>query len=117
MRILAIDDDLPLLSFYRDFFSEDGHDVRLAHNGAEGIEVLTEWHPDLILLDLEMPVMDGEEFLRALDDGMTGAPVLVVSGSPTRLRGVGRPGTAFLRKPFVFEDLRDLVQKLAPAKA
>jgi CheY-like chemotaxis protein len=103
-----------LLSFYREFLSEEGHEVRLARHGAEGIAIVKEWTPDLILLDLEMPVMNGEEFLRTLDNGVgwTGGPVLVVSGSTTRLGAVTRPGTAFLRKPFVFEDLRDLVQKL-----
>ena len=118
MRILAIDDDPPLLSFYQEFFADDGHDVRLAHHGAEAITILKEWTPDLILVDLEMPVMSGEEFLNTLDNGIgwMGAPVVVVSGSATRLRSLTRPGTVFIRKPFVFEDLREVVRKLAPPR-
>jgi CheY-like chemotaxis protein len=103
-----------LLSFYREFFSDEGHEVRLAHHGAEGIEIVKEWTPDLILVDLEMPVMTGEEFLEALDNriGWTGGPVVVVSGSAPRLGALKRPGTAILRKPFVFENLRELVSTL-----
>jgi CheY-like chemotaxis protein len=112
LRILAIDDDPALTDFYRDFLSEEGHEIRTAGHGGEALSVLQEWMPDLILLDLEMPVMSGEAFLKRLDEGpYAAAQVVVVSGSVSRLRAISdRPGTAILRKPFVFEDLGDLVR-------
>jgi DNA-binding response OmpR family regulator len=115
VRILAIDDDQTLLEFYQEFLSEEGHEVRIARHGAEGLALLGGWRPELILLDLEMPVLSGEEFLERLDQRDPSLPVLVLSGSTRRLSAlVGRRGgTAYLRKPFVFKDLRDFVRRAA----
>ena len=106
MRVLAVEDDADLRKFYGTILEEDGHEVRLAADGRDGLSHL-EWAPDLILLDLMMPVMDGYEFLRRLRASPQGAdiPVLVLSASLPPGRMTLQGAQAVLRKPFDFDRL------------
>lgn len=65
--ILIVEDEPELAEIYQALLSEAKYDVRLAHNGKEALEMAEEHKPDLILLDLRMPVMNGVEFLEAYD--------------------------------------------------
>lgn len=58
-KILIVEDDAALLNALRDQFTREGFEVVVAKNGEEGLEVALREHPDLILLDIVMPVMDG----------------------------------------------------------
>lgn len=106
LRVLAVEDDPELLEFYGTILREEGHDVRLARHGADGLGYV-EWQPDLILLDLMMPVMDGYDFLRRLRATPQGAhiPVLVLSAAMPPGRATVRGAQAVLRKPFDFDRL------------
>ena len=106
LRVLAVEDDNELREFYGMILREEGHQVRLARNGLEAMDHL-DWAPDLILLDLMMPVMDGYEFLRQLRASPKGAsiPVLVLSASLPPGRATLRGAQAVLRKPFDFDRL------------
>lgn len=106
LRVLAVEDDQELREFYGTILREEGHQVRLARNGLEGLHHL-DWAPDLILLDLMMPVMDGYEFLRRLRASPKGAhiPVLVLSAALPPGRATLRGAQAVLRKPFDFDRL------------
>jgi len=106
LRVLAIEDDADLRSFYGTILKEEGHEVRLADNGLAGLRQL-DWDPDLILLDLMLPVMDGYEFLRRLRASPNGAhvPVLVLSASLPPGRSTLQGAQAVLRKPFDFDRL------------
>ncbi len=64
--ILIIEDDIPELNALRDKFAREGFVVLEAKNGKQGIEVALREHPDLILLDIVMPVMDGMTMLKKL---------------------------------------------------
>lgn len=64
-RILIIEDEKPLREAFAFLFESEGYDVFLAENGKAGIEALPRARPDLILLDMLMPVMNGLEFLKA----------------------------------------------------
>ena len=82
IKIAIIEDDPTISQMYRMKFESDGFDVRLAANGQIGIEVVEKFQPDIILLDLQMPEMDGAEALkriRSKDWGKT-IPVIVMSG-------------------------------------
>jgi DNA-binding response OmpR family regulator len=82
-KVLIIDDDRDLTEAVADALEAEGHESRLAFNGAEGLERIYQVTPDLILLDVEMPVLDGPGFLRRL--GSTpgvGAEVVLMSGTP-----------------------------------
>lgn len=65
-KILIIEDDITLLHAYNDVFTAEGFETMMAANGQEGLEAVKTFHPDIILLDLLMPVINGEEFLKRL---------------------------------------------------
>ena len=64
IKIAIIEDDPTISQMYRMKFESDGFNVRLAANGQIGIEVVEKFQPDIILLDLQMPEMDGAEALK-----------------------------------------------------
>lgn len=102
-ELLLVDDDVDLAEILTEFLAFAGHDVRVAYDGREGLALLAERPPDLILLDVEMPVLSGpamaiEVFLR--DAGLERIPILLLSGAPDLgqiARQVGTP--YFLVKP------------------
>ena len=91
-------------------------DMFEAGNGAEGLRVMAEQWVDLVLLDINMPVMNGEEMLRQLRAApeTSSLPVIVVSteSSETRVAALEELGVAFVHKPFAPEDLRDTILRI-----
>ena len=65
-KILCVDDDLSLLSLYQEELSEEGYEVIVAWNGKEALEKYDQESPQLVVLDIRMPVPDGLETLNAL---------------------------------------------------
>ena len=65
-RILCVDDDRNLLRLYREELAEDGYGVILARNGKEAVKKFAEKKPDLVIMDIRMPQMDGIEALNAI---------------------------------------------------
>lgn len=65
-KILVIEDELALSQVLSDRFTEEGFDVQTAGDGEEGLKKATEWKPDLVLLDIVMPRMDGMTMLHEL---------------------------------------------------
>jgi DNA-binding NtrC family response regulator len=113
-QLLVVDDDNDVAETLR-LVLEDHHAVRLAKNGAEGMRLLSERKPDLILLDVEMPVLDGPGMAYRMfieDAGREMIPIILISGVAD-LEGVAeRVGTPYyLLKPVDFEPLLELVQR------
>ncbi len=79
-RILTIDDDINVRSNLVAYLEDSGFDVVEAENGRRGLEVFAESSPDLVLVDLRMPVMGGMEVLERLRENAPDVPVIVVSG-------------------------------------
>lgn len=96
IKIVIIEDDPTISQMYRIKFESDGFEVHLAANGQIGINVAEEVRPDIILLDLQMPEMDGTEALkiiRSQDWGKT-VPVIILTNlgeeeAPHELRSLG----------------------------
>jgi DNA-binding response OmpR family regulator len=65
-KIAVIEDDPSILEMYKTKFEKDGHTVKTAPNGKAGLELVKDFWPDIILLDLMMPEMNGEEMLLEL---------------------------------------------------
>jgi CheY-like chemotaxis protein len=63
-KILLVEDEKPLNEAYALILKSNGHDVASAYDGAEALKTLSDWEPDVILLDLVMPKMSGIEFLK-----------------------------------------------------
>jgi CheY-like chemotaxis protein len=116
-RVLVIDDDLPLRGMLAAALRQHGFQVLLAGDGAEGQRALTIHHPDVILLDLAMPDVNGWDFLQRLQEtGHLGkVPIIVVSAhvrvEPQALLQMGV--SAILPKPFNLPDLLDVIEHLA----
>jgi CheY-like chemotaxis protein len=66
LKILNAEDNSFSRKFYDNYVSGTVFDKRFAENGREALEIYTEWHPDIILLDLMMPVMSGQEVLQQI---------------------------------------------------
>jgi CheY-like chemotaxis protein len=110
--ILVVDDDPDILEALAEILEGEGYAVDRARHGQEALARIERRRPDLILLDLMMPVMDGWEFSQALRrrSGFEDIPVLVLSAdrqAGARARVVGARG--YLAKPFELNELLRLV--------
>ena len=109
MRLLIAEDDRALGLFLSRGLEADGHHVRLAYDGAAAVEAFRQESPDLTILDLNMPIKDGEQVLeevRALDADL---PVLVLTARQevdTRVRCLDRGADDLMIKPFSLHELR-----------
>jgi two-component system KDP operon response regulator KdpE len=65
-RILAIDDEVPMQRLLRRNLEARGYHVETAGRAREGLELFRSWRPDLVVLDLNLPDMDGVDFIREL---------------------------------------------------
>ena len=111
--ILVIDDDPDILEALSEILESEGFGIHQARNGLEALEVLEPLRPDLILLDLMMPVMDGWEFAENIRRRPDWAeiPVIVLSADRNiedKARQLGAVG--YLAKPFELSELLSLVQ-------
>lgn len=77
-KICIIEDDLAIQQMYQYKLERLGYDVRTATNGVTGLSLIHQFEPDLILLDLRMPVMTGDEMLRRLREKPWGSGIRVV---------------------------------------
>jgi len=114
-RILVVEDDESLREALLEVLGDEGHDVRVAAHGAEALETLDKWEPELLVLDLMMPVMDAFEFRehQRRRAAALGARVLVLSaardlgGAAERL-----DADAYLAKPFRLDEMLTTVDRL-----
>lgn len=95
-RIAIIEDDPVINQMYRMKFESEGFDVRVADNGQDGITTVEEFQPDIILLDMQMPAMNGDEALKHIRKLKTAkeTPVIVLTNlgeeeAPKDLRQLG----------------------------
>jgi DNA-binding response OmpR family regulator len=115
MRLLIAEDDRALASLLQHALKADGHIVYAVHEGAAAVEAFRERLPDLTILDLNMPVKDGEQVLEELRLMDADLPVLVLTARQdvdTRVRCLDRGADDFLLKPFSLYELRARVRAL-----
>lgn len=117
-RVLVVEDEDLVAKSVGRFLRRAGFAVRVASNGREGVEVFDEVAPDVVLLDVVMPEMDGPTCARHLRKNHPDIPILFYSAH-LREHGVDDLGldekTAFLEKPFEFNDLRQRLLRLLRA--
>ena len=78
-RVLIVEDNPDLAYGLRTGLEIEGYDVQLAENGETGLERARSWHPDLVMLDLMLPGMDGYRVLKTLREGGSDVPVLILT--------------------------------------
>lgn len=108
MRLLVAEDDKALGLFLRRGLEAEGHRVGLAENGAVVVEAAFQEPPDLLVLDLNLPIKDGEQALGEIRASNTDLPVLVLTGRQdleTRIRCFEAGADDFLTKPFSLAEL------------
>jgi excisionase family DNA binding protein len=118
--ILIVDDDARLREFVRVNLEMEGYSVREASNAEEGLTALEEEPPDLILLDVMMPQVDGWEMLRRVQErhGVGAIPVIMFSGKvdeQSLKTAASRGAQGFIGKPFNPQDLIESTKQLVPA--
>ena len=108
--VLIVEDEYALAEIVGELLADEGYRVVLARNGIEGLERVRQHAPDIILLDVMMPLMNGREMLRRLRELPAGRDIPVVLMSAAAL-AMQDPATAdlgpitLLRKPFQFDAL------------
>lgn len=112
-RIAIVDDDPDNLHVLAEIMTVAGHEARTANNGEEGILLIREFRPDLAILDVEMPQLDGPGLSYRMlveDMGLERIPVVLLSGIVHLDHVAARVGTPYyLGKPFRMAQLMSLV--------
>jgi CheY-like chemotaxis protein len=118
-RIVAIDDEREFIRTLDEFFTARGHEVHVAMTGVTGLQLIDSCNPDVVIVDLKMPGMDGDEVLRRVRERHPGTKVIVITayndGGKTRDRLLAEGAYAHFDKPL--SSLRDLAQTIRAAKA
>ena len=124
-RILLIDDDHGLVRGLKASLLADGYDLFTAANGVDGLKAARRYRPDLIILDINMPWMDGIEVCRRLrrqNSGLEDVPILFLTSRTSikdRINSLDQGGDDYLTKPFNADELKAHVRALlrrAPSK-
>jgi CheY-like chemotaxis protein len=116
MKLLLVDDEPFLLKALFVRLSHWGYDVSVASDGLKGLEVIRKNMPDLVILDKEMPEMNGDELARIVkkDVRLQHIPIILISADvenlATSARGCGVE--TYLPKPFEADELRSMIATL-----
>jgi len=114
-RVLVVEDQRDLASLLAHNLKQEGLDVRTVEDGREALPTVRSWRPDLVILDLMLPYMGGEEFSAAMRDieGLESTPVIIISASRYTEEVGARVGAKLsLRKPFDLYELTEHVNLL-----
>jgi CheY-like chemotaxis protein len=111
--VLVVDDDEDVTDTMREILEDEGHRVFVAGDGVRALEVVRAERPDLVLLDLEMPEMDGRHFLAEVRKSpeLARVQIVVLSGSAD----AGDLGTEAVTKPLRLDTLLGLIDRVGHA--
>ncbi len=116
-RIVAIDDEAEFVDMIQNYFGLRGYEINVAIRGAKGIELIKEHKPDVVLMDLKMPGIDGDEVLKLIKTLSPSPKVIFVTayddGGKTKSRLLGMGAYAYFDKPI--SSLRDLEEAINKA--
>jgi heavy metal response regulator len=115
MRLLVIEDQDKVSGFIKKGLEEEGYAVDIARDGREGLDMALDRVHDLIILDIQLPKIDGLQILRELRDQGVATPVLLLTVRATiedRVLGLDSGADDYLPKPFAFQELVARVRAL-----
>ncbi len=115
MSVLAIEDDADIRQLLRALLGREGYSVNEASSGRDGLRVFHEYRPDLVILDVGLPDLDGWQVLERIRD-MSETPVLVLtarSSERDKVRGLNGGADDYLTKPFSRVELLARLQAIA----
>ncbi len=109
---MVIDDDPSILITVAGILRFEGYDVATATNGADGLRMLDQVQPTLLLLDMRMPVLDGWGFTKTLRERDITLPVLIMTAAQDARRWAAEVNAAgYVAKPFELLDLIEAVEQ------
>ena len=121
-RVLVVDDDKAVRDSLRRSLEFNGYDVHLANDGAEALAGIASVAPDVVVMDVMMPRLDGLETTRALRSAGNDVPIIVLTARDAvgdRVDGLDAGADDYLTKPFALEELlarlRALLRRVTPA--
>ena len=110
--VLVVDDDTSILDTVSAILSGEGYDVVSAATGQEALAAVARKQPQLILLDMRMPVMDGWAVARSLREQGINVPIVVMTAAESAQRWADEVGAeGFLAKPFGLDELLTTVER------
>lgn len=122
-KVLVVDDEPALLRLMEFVLAKQGHILLTATNGEEALEMVRAHRPDLVVLDIMMPRLDGLDVARVLraDPALTTIPIVMLSAKAQDediARGLAAGADRYITKPFAPDELADVVAGYlsAPAK-
>ena len=113
--ILVVDDEEVIVDLLRSILEREGYQVHCGRSGREAVEIAMRVHPDLILMDIVMPDLDGYGATELIKQNPTmhNVPVIFLTGRSAEEDGgkaFATGATSFIRKPFKHRQIRDLVR-------
>lgn len=114
-KILAVDDSEPMRKLVRFVLGAEGHEVTTASNGAEALAYMQSDSFDLVVTDVNMPIMDGAELISQIRENHSELPILVLTTEREQQlhregRAIGASG--WVQKPFQPQIFKDMVSRL-----
>ena len=116
VRVLIVDDEPDIRATVSAMLEIEGYEVDEAANGADALQAMERQEPDLILLDMRMPVLDGWAFAREMRGRGHVTPIVVMTAARDAARWASEiAAAAFVSKPFGFDDLISAVERAHPS--
>lgn len=121
-KIVAIDDEIDFIDMLKDYFELRGYEINVASKGVQGVELINEKKPDIVILDLKMPGVSGKEVLGLVKNKLPNTKVIFVSAfddaGKTSSRMMEEGAYAYLDKPLKsLKELEDVITKAYSGKS
>ena len=111
-RILVVDDEESIQLLYREELEDEGYEVTSAMNGEEALKEFSENTPDLVVLDINMPGIDGIEVLRQMKQAKPGVPVILSSAYPEYKQDLASwASDDYIVKSFNMDELKESIKR------
>jgi two-component system alkaline phosphatase synthesis response regulator PhoP len=119
-RILVVEDNSALAEGIAYNLRHESHETRIAEDGRAGLDAVRQWEPELVILDLMLPVMDGYEVLAAIRKAKNDVPVIILTArgeEADKVRGFRLDADQYVTKPFGVLELLERVSALLRRRA
>jgi two-component system, response regulator, stage 0 sporulation protein F len=116
IKLMVVDDEVEICDFVKSFFQERGFEVFSANNGQEALRLVQEMCPEIVILDLVMPIMDGMETLKNMHERNLYCKIVVVTAvdDMKKVEQAKQYGASdYITKPLLLEELDRCVAKIA----